>query len=63
MKKAILILQDGTRFEGVSMGAEGSSVGEVVFNTGMTGYQEVLTDPLWGITVSMWMTTNPSIPG
>tara|TARA_R110001583_G_scaffold81253_2_gene217011 strand:+ start:40448 stop:41596 length:1149 start_codon:yes stop_codon:yes gene_type:complete len=42
---AILVLEDGTIFEGVSIGAEGSSVGEVVFNTSMTGYQEILTDP------------------
>ena len=42
---AILALEDGTVFEGVSAGAPGSSVGEVVFNTAMTGYQEILTDP------------------
>jgi carbamoyl-phosphate synthase small subunit len=42
---AILALEDGTLFEGVSVGAPGLSVGEVVFNTAMTGYQEVLTDP------------------
>jgi carbamoyl-phosphate synthase small subunit len=42
---AILILEDGTVFEGVSVGAPGLSVGEVVFNTAMTGYQEILTDP------------------
>ena len=42
---AILVLEDGTVFEGVSVGANGLSVGEVVFNTAMTGYQEVLTDP------------------
>jgi carbamoyl-phosphate synthase small subunit len=42
---AILALEDGTVFEGVSVGAPGTSVGEVVFNTAMTGYQEVLTDP------------------
>ncbi len=45
MKKAILALEDGTVFEGYSFGAEGTTTGEVVFNTGMTGYQEVLTDP------------------
>lgn len=43
--KAILALQDGTIFHGVSIGAVGSTVGEVVFNTAMTGYQEILTDP------------------
>ena len=42
---AILVLEDGTVFEGVSVGAAGLSVGEVVFNTAMTGYQEILTDP------------------
>ena len=42
---AILALEDGTVFKGVSIGAPGLSVGEVVFNTAMTGYQEVLTDP------------------
>ncbi|HBR16466.1 MAG: carbamoyl phosphate synthase small subunit [Deltaproteobacteria bacterium RIFCSPLOWO2_12_FULL_43_16] len=44
-KKAILALADGTVFEGHSFGAEGESIGEVVFNTSMCGYQEVLTDP------------------
>ena len=42
---AILVLEDGTVFEGQSIGASGWSVGEVVFNTAMTGYQEILTDP------------------
>ncbi|GIX38407.1 MAG: carbamoyl-phosphate synthase small chain [Silanimonas sp.] len=42
---AILALEDGTVFEGVSVGAPGLSVGEVVFNTALTGYQEILTDP------------------
>lgn len=44
-KPALLVLADGTTYHGWSFGAEGTSVGEVVFNTGMTGYQEVLTDP------------------
>jgi len=44
-KPAILVLADGTVFRGISIGAEGGSVGEVVFNTAMTGYQEILTDP------------------
>ncbi len=43
--KAILALADGTIFKGISIGIEGDSVGEVVFNTSMTGYQEILTDP------------------
>ncbi len=42
---AILLLEDGTFFEGISFGAVGTISGEVVFNTGMTGYQEVITDP------------------
>ncbi|MCK9201527.1 MAG: glutamine-hydrolyzing carbamoyl-phosphate synthase small subunit [Gallionella sp.] len=42
---AILVLADGTVFRGIAIGASGSRVGEVVFNTSMTGYQEILTDP------------------
>ena len=42
---AILALEDGTVFEGISVGAPGLSVGEAVFNTALTGYQEILTDP------------------
>lgn len=44
-KKAILILKDGTMFEGKSVGIDGTAVGEICFNTGMTGYQEIFTDP------------------
>ena len=44
-KSAILVLEDGSVFRGRSIGAEGQTVGEVVFNTAMTGYQEILTDP------------------
>jgi carbamoyl-phosphate synthase small subunit len=44
-KPALLALQDGTIFRGRSIGADGISAGEVVFNTAMTGYQEILTDP------------------
>ncbi|WP_009632814.1 glutamine-hydrolyzing carbamoyl-phosphate synthase small subunit [Synechocystis sp. PCC 7509] len=44
-KSAILVLADGTTYRGLSFGATGTTIGEVVFNTGMTGYQEVLTDP------------------
>jgi len=40
-----LVLSDGTVYRGAALGAEGESIGEVVFNTGMTGYQEILTDP------------------
>lgn len=44
-KPALLVLEDGTAFHGVSIGADGCSVGEVVFNTALTGYQEILSDP------------------
>ena len=44
-RKAMLVLEDGTVFQGDAVGADGMRVGEVVFNTAMTGYQEVLTDP------------------
>jgi len=45
MQKAVLYLEDGTLYEGIGFGGEGESIGEVVFNTSMTGYQEILTDP------------------
>ncbi len=45
MEPALLALQDGTVFRGISIGAPGRTIGEVVFNTAMTGYQEILTDP------------------
>jgi len=45
IKPAVLVLEDGSVFRGTSIGADGSSVGEVVFNTAMSGYQEILTDP------------------
>ena len=44
-KPAVLVLEDGSVFRGTSIGADGASVGEVVFNTAMSGYQEILTDP------------------
>jgi carbamoyl-phosphate synthase small subunit len=44
-KPALLVLEDGTAFHGISIGADGCSVGEVVFNTALTGYQEILSDP------------------
>lgn len=44
-KKATLLLEDGTSFEGYSIGKQGTSGGEICFNTGMTGYQEIYTDP------------------
>ena len=43
--KAFLVLNDGVVFEGIGFGSEGETIGEVVFNTSMTGYQEILTDP------------------
>lgn len=45
MEPALLALRDGTLFHGISVGAPGRTIGEVVFNTAMTGYQEILTDP------------------
>src|SRR5437016_4357585 len=45
MAQAIIVLEDGNTYPGVGFGAEGMQVGEVVFNTSMTGYQELLTDP------------------
>ena len=44
-KPAVLVLADGTVLDGISVGADGEGVGELVFNTAMTGYQEILTDP------------------
>ena len=45
VKPAVLALADGTVFKGTALGAPGETVGEVVFNTAMSGYQEILTDP------------------
>lgn len=56
---AILVLADGSVFHGVSIGAVGQAVGEVVFNTSMTGYQEILTDPSY--TQQMVTLTYPHI--
>ena len=50
---AILALEDGTWFQGVSAGAPGQTEGEVVFNTSMSGYQEVLTDPNFMTTLAL----------
>ena len=44
-RKAVLVLEDGTAFRGNGLGAFGQALGEVCFNTSMTGYQEILTDP------------------
>lgn len=43
--KSLLLLEDGTAFEGTGFGSPGERYGEVVFNTSLTGYQEILTDP------------------
>ncbi|MCU9723068.1 carbamoyl-phosphate synthase small subunit, partial [Escherichia coli] len=45
IKSALLVLEDGTQFHGRAIGATGSAVGEDVFNTSITGYQEILTGP------------------
>jgi carbamoyl-phosphate synthase small subunit len=58
-KKAILLLEDGTIFEGKSVGIEGSAFGEICYNTGMTGYQEVFTDPSYF--GQLMLTTNAHI--
>ena len=44
-RTAVLILEDGSRFEGRAIGAVGTTTGDVAFNTGMYGYQEIFTDP------------------
>lgn len=58
-KKAILLLADGTIFYGKAIGNEGTAFGEVCFNTGMTGYQEIFTDPSYF--GQLMVTTNPHI--
>ena len=57
--KAILLLADGTIFHGKSIGISGTTFGEVCFNTGMTGYQEIFTDPSYF--GQIMITTNPHI--
>lgn len=59
LKKALLLLEDGTVFEGKSVGMEGTSFGEVCYNTGMTGYQEIFTDPSYS--GQLMVTTNAHI--
>ena len=75
-KKGIVLLADGTIFYGKSVGVEGTVIGEICFNTGVTGYQEIFTDPSYygqimvtttshignyGITVSYTHLTLPTI--
>lgn len=59
MMNARLLLSDGTFFEGISLGASGTTMGEAVFNTAMTGYQEILTDPSYHF--QLVVMTNPQI--
>ena len=61
---AYVLLEDGTRFDGEAVGARGHSTGEVVFNTGMSGYQEAVTDPSYRrqIPVSYTHLTLPTTP-
>ena len=58
-QNAILVLDDGTEFHGKSFGVDGASTGEVVFNTAMTGYQEIITDPSYDSQIITF--TNPHI--
>ena len=55
---ARLVLADGSIFEGISVGASGRAVGELVFNTGMTGYQEILSDPSYANQMVMLTTAH-----
>ena len=54
--KALLLLADGTLFEGRAIGASGITTGEICFNTGMTGYQEIFTDPSYNGQIMMMAT-------
>ena len=55
-KPALLVLEDGTQWPGLAFGANGDTTGEIVFNTSLTGYQEILTDPSYhGQIVTMTM--------
>lgn len=58
-RKAILLLEDGTHFEGTAAGRIGTATGEICFNTGMTGYQEIFTDPSYFGQIMVM--TNPHI--
>ncbi|MBK4775608.1 carbamoyl-phosphate synthase small subunit [Candidatus Pantoea edessiphila] len=59
VKSALLVLEDGTQFFGRAIGAAGSTIGEIVFNTSMTGYQEILTDPSYFLQIILL--THPHI--
>ena len=58
-KRAVLVIEDGRTFQGTSFGATGETLGEVVFNTGLTGYQEILGDPSYDSQIVTM--TNPHI--
>ncbi len=58
-KQAIILLEDGTIFKGISIGIDGTAIGEICFNTGMTGYQEIFTDPSYH--GQLMVTTNAHI--
>ena len=60
MTQALLVLEDGKVFAGRQYGIEGSTLGELVFATGMTGYQETLTDPSYAGPVSYTHLTLPT---
>src|SRR5216684_6057785 len=77
-RQALLVLEDGTAFAGVRIGAEGDAGGEVVFTTSMTGYQEVMSDPSYrgqvvvmayplignyGFTPAYWEAAGPHVAG
>jgi carbamoyl-phosphate synthase small subunit len=63
LSNAYLVLEDGTVFEGDSYGAEGQTLGELVFSTGMTGYQETLTDPSYAGQIVMQTAPHVGITG
>jgi carbamoyl-phosphate synthase small subunit len=58
--KAVLVLEDGTVFRGRGLGAFGQALGEVCFNTSMTGYQEILTDPSYAGQIITWKAYLPA---
>ena len=57
-KNAKLVLSNGITFPGFSFGAKGTAIGEIVFNTGMTGYQEVITDPSYYANFDFYLPRN-----
>ena len=61
--KAIIALADGTIFSGTSIGAEGKTKGEIVFNTSMSGYQEIITDPSYAKQIIAFTPPEAAVPG